>query len=763
MPLIDRVWDVCRRMDGLGWRDYLLRVSDLDIRQAGTAALAEELARPLTRIQRTAPGFRDFAAEGVRGIEPGNPSHSLLFHALASPQVGSGQVTGFPTSDDIEWVENYVYGVNPPSIIELRLRAGGAPLAVAVYAVEYRPAIQTVHQNHADMCYARTGIARIGTLSPLYVPSARGYSSLGTNPSDLHAIPCRYSAYVAAQFVGDAASFGPMLFRKGGMDAEGNPVTPDSTRRFWVPLHKLFSGEECIRDRCIDLRYFTDHSNEKLRRIHLWMEKGDYPVGFSGKLLKQPPFVLPESELVDVIATQGGSLRVEPLAKPLVQEVSIDYHSLAFSVVPGGATNSASFRIPSRPSGARSAPEYVYVRQEAAEESAPARNLNQSHNVVKEVNTGDYKAQHYVDHTGDGWIRAECGDLAYDVSQYLAAYSLIAAPDLYPAVREAEVLNWWTRSVSPAIKDTLFPDFEGSLPMEPLCDARITANMTYRNVSSVAVSTPVFVSNDDSYTAVVSLPGAGADAQTRVDPVDDGRAGTLPDCASGLFAPGWDVSMDLNDDENSIYSVLHLSAYGGGSPFIEDVRLCSAESGFWPALSPDTSRLYVPQAGPTVTPVPQSRLGWDGLEAPELIAPGQARFHSLAYSDYVQQALGAGFDFQKIGATTIAEYKTWTLLMALVYQAINATDTVTKMKWSLLYFDQAAEDDADLEKAQKDTGIALLDPYSFYLIYPDSAEPEKDDPSKVVATFQRSVLAFATPHRVLYLDTLNPGWQARVF
>ena len=277
------------------------------------------------------------------------------------------------------------------------------------------------------------------------------------------------------------------------------------------------------------------------------------------------------------------------------------------------------------------------------------------------------------------------------------------------------------------------------------------------------MSAPVFVSNDDSYTAVVARLGAGQDAQTPLNPVDDGRVPTLPDTASGLFAPGWDVSMDLTDDENSINGVLHLASYGGGSPFLEDVRLCAAESGFWPALSPDTTRQFWPAPGPTVTPVLQSRLGWDGLAAPELIGPGRARLRSLANTDYVGQAMGAGFDFARIGATTSAEYKTATLLMGMVYQAIGAATTAAKTTWNVLYFDRAAADDADLAQAEQATGINLQDPYRFLLIAPASWEPDPRDPTAVIVGFRRSVLAFATSRHVLYLDTQNAGWLWRAF
>jgi hypothetical protein len=194
MPLIQAVFEACARLDSLGWRDFLLRVSDLDIRQSTAAALAAELGRPLRRIGRTVPGFTDFALEGKQAIQAGRPSHSLLFHAVAAPGLGAGYVRDFPAPDDIEAIENYVYGVAPPSIADLRSRAAGAPLAIVVYACEYRPAIQTVQRKHGDMCYSRTGVARIGTAPPIYVPSARGHVSLGPDARRLHVIPVRCAA-----------------------------------------------------------------------------------------------------------------------------------------------------------------------------------------------------------------------------------------------------------------------------------------------------------------------------------------------------------------------------------------------------------------------------------------------------------------------------------------------------------------------------------------------------------------------------------------
>jgi len=122
--------------------------------------------RELPSIKRSIDGFSDFAIEGKRGIEPGNPARSLFFHALASPNVTKGAngegLSTFPTLAEIETVENYVYGIQAPSIQQLLSQSEGLKKTIAVFATEYRPASETVHKRHADMCFSRAGVARVG-------------------------------------------------------------------------------------------------------------------------------------------------------------------------------------------------------------------------------------------------------------------------------------------------------------------------------------------------------------------------------------------------------------------------------------------------------------------------------------------------------------------------------------------------------------------------------------------------------------------------
>src|SRR5919107_1919297 len=175
MALIDEVQAVCRRLAPQGWEE-LLAQHDLNITAPN---LAEELARELPSVRRDLPGFEDFAMEGRRGIEPGRPARSLLFHALASPNVVTGveaePLGAFPRLAEIEAVENYVFGIEPPSVEDLVTRLPHAVIAIAVFATEYRPGAETVHRRPAALCFSRPGGPRVGTAEPLYDPRARGF------------------------------------------------------------------------------------------------------------------------------------------------------------------------------------------------------------------------------------------------------------------------------------------------------------------------------------------------------------------------------------------------------------------------------------------------------------------------------------------------------------------------------------------------------------------------------------------------------------
>ena len=764
--LISSVRAVCDRLTGAGWAE-LLRRHGLDL---AAGDLAAELSRALPAVDRTQPGFGDFALEGVRGIEPGRPALSLLFHALASPAVrgyrdGNGivEITEFPTPAEIEIVENYVFGSSPPSIEDLRARADDAPLAIVVFATEYRPGEDTVHRRHADMCFSRTGVARIGTVPPRYRPAERGY--LPTVDGDGTAVavkPCRYAAYIAALTQGRKGQHGPMHF----VESAGG----DADRRFWLPLHKLFDGPECLRDHDLEVRLAAQHVNEKIRRAHLFFSGSGHDGGWQEPDLSEPPFVLREGIAGFSTYPFDGSWLVMPVHRSrLVEPATYRGAPLTF-VVPGSTPTAqnwsnyqSSLNLLPRPNGGRAAPEYLHARHVVTDTGE--ENLNAAPGVRDRVRAGGYRARHYVDHTGDGWIEVECSALALEIPRRIPAYSIVASPDYFPAVRQSDLVRWTDQSAPPGLLSTIWPRNPGR--PEPLSAQRVAANLE--------LAAP-FDPTDETMTAIIGGHGSGLGRQARLDRPSGARASMLPDGAAGVFAPGWDVSFDrtpeTTTDDGVQPGITFLNNYGLGSPFAEDSMLCAALSSFWPAVAPDVTRTFAP--GPryaTATPLIDEVIGlaggdpWDGIEGPQHDpATKTVDYRALAYGDYAEAALANRFDSSVISQTTVDDYIARTLTMAMVYGALGAVAHEDKVRWAVLSFQLARPDDPDLADACA-VWNRHLDPrytYRFEMIRHDGAQTEHPDPCRfdhVVVTYTERVVLFADP-TVVFRRRADGSWAA---
>lgn len=733
MALIRIVRRACARLANHGWRRLLARHS-LDI---AAADLEAELAKPL-QIDRSVPGFEDFAAAGQRGIEPGRPAESLLYHAFASPAVltdGSGRwLTAFPTPAEIDAVESYVFARRLVSLAQLRAEARGA-LAVVIFACEYRPGHATVHGTHADLVFSRTGIARVGTAAPLYVPESRGFTALGAE-RDIRVLPARYVAYLAAQRSGERRSFGPLDFQNG-----------DDGRRFWVPLHKLFDGRECLAG--LDLRVKLDahHVNEKLRRIRLQLGEPDRPE------LKRPPFRFTAGLAEFSRRADLGRGWLVPVPHPLIKLAPANGAPLAFAV-PAGADHffSTSLRIPDVKE-ARHAPEYVHVRHRA-----DGYNFNEEENIESAVQAGGYRSKHYVDYTADGWIDTDAPVLAG--IERVSAYSLVAPPDFFPSVSQAELVEWTRTSVPARFRETIWEVYP-----ETLANTRMPANLQLHRGP--------FGPSDTTVTAVVSLPAFGAPAKRRAAKSAARRVRMyLPDTAAGEFAPGWDVASDRKNGTD------HLASYGLGSPFPEDVKLCAALSTFWPAVAPDTARTYAPRFAdrgwPTICPLTDEEIGatgraWDNVRRPRLTVDRGQRvvsYPSFPHVDYVETARDKRFLLKVTAAVGQAEYERRILFMARLYEALGVTArtwgaaTRQKSRWALLSFRPAGTRDAGRRAAERAASARLDDAVYRFEIFEHGARLKPTDPRRVRVSVQRMVTAYVDDARML-LKHDNGPWRRR--
>ncbi|MEH1835376.1 MAG: hypothetical protein V7L29_25810 [Nostoc sp.] len=735
MALIDEVKQICDRLASVGWRDLLLQ-QGLDITATN---LQQELTKELPAINRQIVGFEDFAFEGKRAIEAGNPSQSLLFHALASPNVVNSNLSAYPTLVELEIIENFVYGVQPPSLQDLQVLAQRQLIAIAVFASEYRPASETVHRQHADICFSRTGVARVGTAQPLYNDKLRGFLPAveGDLKETFRVLPVRYSAYIAVQRTGNFQTFGPLRFQDG-----------DDKRLFWVPLHKLFNGTECIRGFDLQVALNAHHLNQKLRRIHLVLKN----TGWDEPDISNPPFIFTEGIAEFTTAPDFSTGLLVPVVHPnLVEAATYQGKPLTFKVPPNSPTLSSSLAIPAdQTTQARHAPEYVHVRHKILP-NGQQENLNDQKDVEAVVKAGGYDAQHYLDFTGDGSIEAICPELAVAIPRNVPAYSLVTAPDFFPSCDQRELLEWTEQSVPSRLRQNLW-----QVMPETLSDNRFAPNLQLEDVD--------FRPEDKTVTAIVSLPRQGSMQQMPLNGSPTIRQAYLPDAAAGVFAPGWDVSFDRTNE------VEHLASYGLGSPFPEDSKLCAALSTFWPAVAPDAARTFQPNPlWPTVSPLTDLEIGqvgnlpWDGISGPRRVTKDGKElieYSDFAHADYVENSLQKKFSLSLTAKVDVREYEARVLAMANVYQVLRIRPE-DRGKWSVFSFQPVQPTNSELQQAQTQTGTRLGgNIYRFEIYRYGDSFLDPEDSRKRLVEIEETVTLFVTPVNIL-LKRSNGSWSRR--
>jgi hypothetical protein len=741
--LIDPVQAALERLDAAGWRALLLEATggELDI---GARDLAAELTKPLSRIDRSYPGFGDFSLAGTRAIEPGSPDRSLLYHAFASPTVvadRAGKPLGdFPSLAEIEAVENFVYGVQPPTLQALRDRAGGKPLGIVVFAPQYQNAPMSVHGRHAELCFSRSGIARLGTLAPTYDAKARGFVAIDeTRPFDFPVLPRRFAPYLAVEMQGAAEAFGPQDPRPG-----------DDKLAFWVPVHKLFSGSECIADLDLEVELERNLRNDGLAQFHRFLDLAGLENNWRGEDLENFPFLIKDERIGSLSERRGfGDGVLEPRPNPLVMAAQYEGRLLTFpvdgkytsdlgnlqlsamQVLPLGEEGAQPrYMLDSAQNAQRPAPEYINIRHRVLP-NGQIENLNLRPDMDEVIAAGGYEALHYYDGVGDGWIDAICPQLADSVDAVKPAYAMVALPDFFPGVTQRDLMTWWQNEVPEAIRGSLW-----AIHPLALSQTRIAGNVTL----------PAGFSLDDTtMTAIVTQPAeAPRVAQTPNGPWTVRKTG-MPDGSPGLFDPGWDTSQGIYFSDPNLPLQRFMAGYGLGSPFIEDAKLCAALGAYWPGVAPDSTRTFAPDKliggrpypYPTIAPLTDEEIGsaalpdgrylsWDGVRGPRLIAienqpvvayPNAFRVDYIDMVGTMTAALTARID--------AAEYKRRVLAMAAVYWALGIRDPAfverfgaaeavnhvlrEKATWAVLSFRTLGENDADLGEAEKAAGATLGD------------------------------------------------------
>lgn len=628
-----------------GWAAYLSRVAGVDL-DPRSPFISDELLKPIDPPRGN--GFEDF--HGIRAVQPGYPAWSFLYHALASPKVrltaGDGTPAppaSYPSVQQLDALENYIYA-------RLRVDAYDVPtseMVLAVFAYEYRPADKTPHGAHGDLVFSRTGIARVGNREPAYSPEHRCFvnrPAAPTSSQDIAVTPARYALFLARPITGEH-----------NLSIINVEMPRDRERTFLLPFRKLFTGDRLLRGATI---FFSEsHLNEKLGRL---AKAGNIRLPPNVFDTDRAPFVrrsststapsfVPDPRHHDTgmvaLAQQGSSVLVAPTPGDLVREAwqttggrrervrilvppywrawysddvtnrryttlkveqyphwnAVDY---AWSDgVAGGGGGITGLRAP------RNAPTFVNIRHEVTEDGREVGYLGASSEDFERIRAGGYWAAMFEDGICDGCVQAvlspqlprsveatAAGEIAsLRSAPILPAFSLATAPDLFPLVDGADM-------------EELDHHFlEGGTEM--LSGGRLRANPNIRLPGSDELAFPDPLTGDpgrpEAYTVTAVLTdrtvrGPWFMSATR----DYVSTNTLPDTASNVFAPGWDVTYS---GERGGDLTVHLSTLGLGLPFPEDIKLCAAANGMWPGSSPDAARTFQGNLKPVMIGIGRSR------------------------------------------------------------------------------------------------------------------------------------------------------------
>ena len=695
MALIDDVKAICARLAPRGW-DRLFRdhCGDLDITKP-VGKLAEELDRALTGIDRAHPGLDELSPEGRSGVTPGSPARSVLYHALACPTVhpltaGPPDPADYPTLAELDTIENYVFSRAPRKLSSFR-----NPV-IAVFACQYRLRAHTPHHAHADLAFSRAGVARVGSEAERYDAQRRSFDARpSAGDRGFAAQPARYVAYVA--------EYGPA----GASDALLRPVPQiDGHLTFAMPAHKLFGGKECLlaedggQINLPTLQFAEMHVNEKLARIH------QVVAGSPGRIvplpgfdLEAPPFKRTSSDSNDLarLVRVGASVLVQPVANPLArlasQKVDGENEPARFKVPAARAENRFWSSYQFETANGRARPEYANIRLELSRTPGGTwkrRNLNETpeppppgvKSFERQLSAGGYETAHVIDNTCDGSVTLK--PLTSLPLPILPAYSLVTAVDYFPQVEQVAVAEWLERRQGQPIGLGRIREVFRQGGPEPLSDGRFhvttrgstltptRATPNSQLADAVTPGRPAFPTEEAANRTATAIVGFAARGQaTALEPPtpDPGGSSWLPDAASGVFAPGWDVAEHVIDGRPNYV------AYGLGSPFPEDAKLCAALNSFWPAVAPDSSRTYgfAPDGEQLPTAVPlmddelgrhpehprvvagevAASMGWDGDQGPFFATVGGKRVVNAMNpmrADLTLSALAGRFGFSGLDA-----------------------------------------------------------------------------------------------------------------
>lgn len=689
-------------MQDNGWVDYLNKTLSLKINPADTDIANYTKNQTFAKVK----GFEDFAGEKL--IEPGYPAGSLLYHALASARVRPAIARSqYPSVEIIDSLEDIIYGLRNFTADEMK------DMVLAVFAYEYRPAYKTPHHLHADMVFSRTGISRIGDCDMHYDAHNRCYTNKPANAAKVKSIavtPARFGLFLAKKVVGEA---GITLMGKA-RDGE------DVKRTFLQPVRKIFKGDALLDTQ--SLNFSAYHVNEKLNSlVKTFPDHFNNPIDASGKHMfdiNKPPFRVDSGNSTTLAMSigTGSSVLIKSVPGGLVRWAKQNGKQIYYTVKKQdgayfAAMNTAYvgneevlfydkldgqvYREVNPYDVPRNTP--MFVNAKFKKDGAMPGFIHLERNP-----RGNYLAALFEDSICDGCVTVDTKSWEskllpqHVLHNCLPAFSIITAPDFFPLVDNYDLAGF------DFDEDNATNFFEGGL--YSFCAERTRPNQTMQDP---VTKKPAFDAHGDTFTAVFSdstlTKNTAAGIYTQTSKRDYRASSFLPDVCSGVFAPGWDITYanDTKQPDGKYHKAdSYLSTRGLGSPFAEDMKLCAAMNGMWPAASPDAARTYqgsmdTDYRNPTAVPLMDKEIGlhkdspavkelhffetsgWDGEQGPFLERVNGnmfVNFTDLACADYIQNAMNGKMDMSVLRELTSAELRSRMACLKLCIQKLPQTN-----------------------------------------------------------------------------------------
>lgn len=634
------------------WEDFLLKNTNL---QSINWSDNEKLCEALTSIKKEEyNGFDDFG--GNKLIEPGNPSLSLLYHALASPRVKDSTILDYPTIDQLDILENFIYaskkwddyfvGINEYAKKNLHLM---------VLAYEYRPAYKTpaFDPNHklnyddsmprkvskyAQLVFSRTGIARIGNQNINYDKESRCFTNKPIADTDIKQIavtPARYGLFLV-----ELVEIESNLNDKIKLMNYQNADLKYRRNRFFIrPIRKIFS------DKIGNVEFAEYHLNEKLYKLtqfELDGQKFEFPTtaDFSAAPFKRINCTNDSGAMLPCHSTDdnlvsltrlGDSVLLSSTPNDLVRFAKQNNKPLYFKVPPKWEENNTSnrrysaFKVTDKKTkevndviwtefilrerrrttrfrAPKNAPLFLNIKYQVDVNDSITHIANNSSECT--IDGGNYNASLFEDSICDGSVSARITFNTVSENEKTEIQSKLRQfGDVFPAFSLVTAPDFFPYSDSNDIR-AYYSKYKHKMDSHFLEGGSINLS-GIRQRGNPQLKDPYTGQNafknsfkvDKSFDTLVAV--VSNNEKETISTVGGFEINFNRDYKNTSFLPDTGTGIffpgwevTYSTENKADVNNPFLATVGLGSPFPEDMKLCAAANGMWPVASPDAGRTF---------------------------------------------------------------------------------------------------------------------------------------------------------------------------